>query len=132
MNVIQYSRRMGTLECESVKTDKSSQETELRFEEKITGSVRLSKTCKKIDGKSCIFNTGELPDGIYRPIIYLSSSVIEPEAFEISRGIPKLIPKDDEYVRRLSRELEVLRREISKIKSKLSEYDEKINGNPIF
>ncbi len=132
MNVIQYARRRGALECESVKPDKSCQEVELRFEEKITGSVRLSKSSKKIDGKSCIFNTGELPDGIYRPIIYLSSSVIEPEAFEISRGIPKLIPKNDEYVRGLSREVEALRREISKLKDRLSEYDEKINGNPIF
>ncbi len=131
MNVIYYKRRRGELECEKI-TVKNGDGIELHFEEKIKGSVRLGALLVKIDGKSCFFNTGALEDGIYKPVIYLSGAIIEPEAFEVSDGAARLIPKNDAYVRELSRELEALRHETAKIKEKLREHDEKINGNPIF
>ena len=132
MNVIRYKWRRGMLECESVRADGGCPETELRFDVAFDGEIELGKTLKKIEGKSCFFNTGSLKDGIYRPKIHLKLSVIEPEGFEISGGVPRLIPKDDAYIRELSRELEALRREVRDIKYKLRLYDEKINGKPIF
>lgn len=131
MSVIYYERRRGALECAKISVD-GSKTLELRFEEKINGSVRLGKTLKKIDGKLCIFDTGTLEDGIYAPLIHLERGTIEPEAFELCGGVPKLIPRDDAYVRELSRESEIMRREIAKIKETLRRFDEKINGNPIF
>ena len=132
MNVIIYARRHGSLECDEIRQDFESPETELRFDEKLCGTLKLGPVTKKIDGNSCFFNTGSLEDGIYQPKIYLSGYIIEPESFEVKSGAPKLLPKNDEYVRTLSRELESLRRELSGIKERLSDFDEKINGHPIF
>ena len=132
MNVIRYKWRRGMLECESVRADGGSPETELRFDVAFDGEIELGKTLKKIEGKSCFFNTGSLKDGIYRPKIHLKLSVIEPEGFEISGGVPRLIPKDDAYIRELSRELDAMQREISELRATLSLHDKKINGNPIF
>ena len=132
MNVIRYKWRRGMLECESVRADGGSHETELRFDVAFDGEIELGKTLKKIEGKSCFFNTGSLKDGIYRPKIHLKLSVIEPEGFEISGGVPRLIPKDDTYIRELSRELDAMQREISELRATLSLHDKKINGNPIF
>ena len=131
MSVIYYKRRLGALECEKI-TQSPNGTLELHFEEKIEGTVRLGALLVKIDGKSCIFNTGRLEDGIYKPVIYLKSAILEPESFEVSGGAPRLIPKGDSYVRELSRELEALRREVREVKDKLRLYDEKINGKPIF
>ncbi len=131
MNVIYYQRRRGALECEKITTDGSTT-LELRFEESLKGSLRLGTIVKKIDGKSCFFDTGSLEDGVYQVLIYLEGAIIEPEAFEISNGAPRLIPKNDAYVRELSRELEAQRKRLERITEKLRLYDEKINGNPIF
>ena len=120
------------LECESIRADGGCPETELRFDVACDGEIELGKTLKKIEGKSCFFNTGSLKDGIYRPKIHLKLSVIEPEGFEISGGVPRLIPKDDAYIRELSRELDAMQREISELRATLSLHDKKINGNPIF
>ncbi len=132
MNVIYYKRRFGKFECERIKISQPTSETEIRFDVEIEGSVLLGKTLKKIEGKSCIFDTGRLEDGFYRPSIHLKASVIEPEGFEISGGIPKLVPKDDAYIRELSRRIDALFSECSEIKEKLSEHEGKINGNPLF
>jgi hypothetical protein len=132
VNVIHYVRRRGALECDRISHDESGEGIELRFEDSIFGAIKLGNCTKKIAGKSCLFDTGRLKDGIYRPKIYLSESLVEPEGFEISGGAIKLIPKDDDYIRALSREAEALRREITKIKETLSIFDEKINGHPIF
>lgn len=131
MSVIYYVRNGSRLECEKAEITKSGS-LELRFEYELKGSVAFGTNVKKIDGNSCIFNTGGIDDGIYAPKIYLERSVIEAEGFEIKNGEPRLIPKDDGYVRRLARECELMRREISKIKETLALFDEKINGNPIF
>ena len=131
MSAIYYVRNGSRLECEKLKNSQSGT-LELYFEYELCGSVALGASVKKIDGKSCIFNTGGIADGIDAPKIYLERSVIEAEAFEIKNGAPRLIPKDDGYVRQLAREWELMRREISKIKETLALFDEKINGNPIF
>jgi hypothetical protein len=131
LSVIYYKRRRGNIECESISRG-GDNKIELRFEDNITGTVKLGKLLKKIDGKSCIFDTGAMEDGIYRPEIRIADKIIEPEAFEISGGEARLIPKTDAYVRELSGKVELLFRELSKLDEKLRVHDEKINGNPIF
>jgi len=132
VNVIRYARRRGRLECVSLSAKAVDGDTEFRFEESISGALEVFNVTKKIDGKSCVFNTGTLEDGFYYPKIYLEASIIELEGFEISNGKIKLIPKNDEYVRLLSAEIEALRRECAKMKDELLAHDKKINGNPIF
>lgn len=131
MSVIYYQRRRGALECERISETKG-EELKIRFGENFKGAVKLGSLLKKIDGNCCIFDTGCLKDGIYKPEIHLSGVVIEAEEFEISNGKIKLVPIKDAFIRELSRELEAQRREIAAIKEKLRAYDEKINGNPIF
>lgn len=132
MNTVYYYRRHGGVECARIDKDSEDTKIRLRFDGNFSGSVRLGKTLKKIDGNSCIFDTGSLCDGIYTPKIYLESSIIDAEPFEISGGIPKLIPKSDSYIRELAKETWKLKCELSKIKEQLSEYDKKINGTKIF
>ena len=131
MTTVYYKRRRGRLECDNVKID-SGDGLKLRFEDSLEGNVRLGAYLKKIEGNSCIFDTGALEDGIYTPKIYLKGAIIEAEGFEISNGTVLPLKKDDAYIRELSRELEDLRREIEKLKQTLRIHDEKINGNPIF
>ena len=131
MSVIYYKRLKDRLECENIKNDKEDRLC-LRFEEGFKGSLRLGKLIKKIDGNSCVFDTGSLADGIYHPKIHIKGAIVELEAFEIIHGEAKLIPKDDAYIRELSREIEAQRREIANIKDLLTEFDKKINGTPIF
>lgn len=131
MSTLYYAKRRGAIECEKFSPD-GSNTLELRFEDGLNGSVRLGAVQKNIIEKRCIFDTGALEDGIYHPFIYLGTSIIEAEGFEISKSEVRLIPKDDGYVRELSREAEALRREIGRIKDTLAEFDKKINGNPIF
>jgi len=132
MNIIRYVRRAGRLECESITEKPNATLTELRFPEKLKGSLKLFDTVKILDGKSCIFDTSRLEDGLYFPVIYLENAIIEPEGFEILKARLKLIPKTDAYIRTLAAEIEALRCEIKKIKDELSRHDEKINGHPIF
>ena len=132
MNVIYYKRRGGELECDSLSVKDGESCTELRFDCELFGKIKLGEVLKKIEGKSCIFNTGSLPDGIYAPKIHLSSSVLSPEPFEILSGKPRLLPRSDEYIRALARRIDAILSDNERIKKTLSEHDEKINGNPLF
>lgn len=131
MTTVYYKRRRGSLECENIKLGTEGA-IKLRFEDALSGAIRLGAYLKKIDGNSCIFDTGALEDGIYTPKIYLKGATVEAEGFEISNGKPCLLKKDDAYIRALSRELDALKSEIEKLKETLQIHDEKINGNPIF
>ena len=132
MNIIHYVRRRGRLEYEQIHESIGEKSTELRFSEELEGSIKLGGFLKKISGKACIFDTGSLKDGFYFPTLYLKGSVIELEGFEIRGARLRPIPKNDAYVRRLSSEIEAIRRELSDIREALSSHDEKINGHPIF
>ena len=132
MAVIKYAKRRGRLECQSIAAKSGEHFLELSFEERLEGAVKLFNSIKKIDGKSCIFDTGALEDGFYYPLLYLKASIVELEGFEVKCGKINLIPKNDAYVRLISGEIEELRRELSGLKETLKIHDEKINGHPIF
>ena len=132
MTTVHYEKRLLGIECARISEDNLKDGIALAFENEIEGTVKLSGVSKKINGKLCIFNTGEVKEGFHFPKIYLKSSIIELEGFEFSHGKLKLIKKDDSYVRGLSAEIFAIREELSKIKEELSRHDEKINGHPIF
>ena len=132
MNVIKYKNGRFGYECEEISWGACEKITEFRFHSSVSGSLRLKELHKKFSGSVCRINTEELKDGIYSPELYLSGKRYALESFEIKGGKAYLIPKNDEYVRMLSAELELLFKELEKIKKTLSLHDEKINGNPIF
>ena len=132
MKIINYKRRRGHIECESISGGAADGKIELRFEDSIKGTLKLGKLLKEIDGKSVIFDTGSMKDGVYRPEIRISDKIIEPEAFMLTDGEPTLIPKSDAYLRELSGKIESLFRELERVKETIRNHEEKINGNPIF
>lgn len=131
MTTIKYELCFDKYLCVSIDSDGQNDKFRLQFDKEYIGSVRFGNQICRIDGDSCLFNTGSLKDGIYEGTLYTGGDVFSLEPIEINNFTPKRIKFGDGEIRELYFLFDKILKRTENLEKLSSELINEIRGSSI-
>ena len=123
-----YGKIDGKYECLSL----SGEGERICFHFPEEGLIRISGELRRTKGGASEFDTGAAFEGEMHPIYYTAEGSFAAEPIYLSGGKATRVPKDDEYVRRLSLRAEELSERVSALEGQMRELSRAVFGQRIF
>lgn len=130
MHMIAYTVRFGTAEIERICEMEVGDGILFVFKNCTPTSMRFGDGVRPCKEGTCRFE--RCADGIYTPIVYTLRGMMRAESFELAGGAPRLIPRDDAYIRELAARAEKLEARIAELEGRMGGAERAIKGNHIF